>query len=88
MAACGNRERKETTDSSARVPDEQKFRLRLDEVNPGLRDPAAVIELIRMSGASFKADLVNVSGHDSIYRLDSALSALNLGIYTVDIGSC
>jgi len=39
MAACGNRERKDTTDSSARVTDEQKFRQRLEEVNPGLRDP-------------------------------------------------
>jgi hypothetical protein len=82
---CGNREKAETTDNSARVMDEHEFRQRLDQVNPGLSDPAAVIELIRMSGASFLDDLVNLSGPDAIYHLDSALSALNLGIYTVDI---
>jgi hypothetical protein len=44
-----------------------------------------VVELIRMTGASFHDDLVNTFDKDSVYLLDSVLSVMNLGIYTVDI---
>ncbi len=53
MTGCGNREKAETTDSSARVLDEHEFRQRLDQVNPGLRDPAAVIRAYQDIGSHF-----------------------------------
>jgi hypothetical protein len=83
MAACSSKE-KRAIDVTSKL-NEQEFRQRLELINPGLKDPASVIELIENSGAEFLENLVNTGGHDSIYLLDSALSALNLGIYTVDI---
>lgn len=85
LTACKNGGKGEAIHKPAVKLDAYEFRQRLDQINPGLRDPAAVIEMIRMSGASFRDDLVNAYGSDSIYLKDSALSALNLGIYTVDI---
>jgi hypothetical protein len=85
MTACRNREKEETAGSSSGEMHHQEFRRRLEQVNPGLRDPAAVIEMIRMTGANFQEDLVNTLDKNSIYLLDSVLSVMNLGIYTVDI---
>ncbi len=85
VTACRNREKGETAGGLSVEQNEHEFKRKLEQVNPGLRDPAAVIELIKMTGATFQDDLVNTLAHESIYLLDSALSALNLGIYTVDI---
>lgn len=85
FTGCRNREKGEGAHQLDRELDEHEFRQSLVQVNPGLRDPAAVIQLIRMTGASYRENLVNTSGPDSIYLLDTVLSALNLGIYTVDI---
>ncbi len=85
MTACRNREKGETSESPASKGTVHEFERQLELVNPGLRDPASVIEMISMTGATFQDDLVNTLAHDSIYLLDSAFSALNLGIYTVDI---
>jgi hypothetical protein len=85
IPGCRNMDKGETRSGSAGKLHEQEFRRRLEQVNPGLRDPAAVIELIKMTGAPFQDELVNRLANDSIYLLDSSLSALNLGIYTVDI---
>lgn len=72
-------------DSSASKLNTQQFERQLEQVNPGLRDPAAVVELIRMTGANFQENLVSTADKDTIYLFDSLLSAMNLGIYTVDI---
>ena len=85
MTGCRNQEKGETAESPLPKPDPREFMRELEQVNPGLRDPSAVIELIRKTGAGYMENLVNMRGLDSIYRLDSALSALNLGIYTVDL---
>ncbi len=85
ITACSSREK---GDSRKKISDklfEHEFQRRLDNINPGLQDPAMVITLIEMCGAEFLDDLVNTHEHDSLYLLDSALSALNLGVYTVDI---
>jgi len=86
--ACRNREKGETAETAgslASVLNEHEFKRELEQVNPGLRDPAAVVELIRMTGASFQENLVSTADKDTIYLFDSVLSAMNLGIYTVDI---
>lgn len=85
MASCLNQAKEKRAESAAGRLSEREFRRELEQINPGLRDPAAVIELIRKTGAGYREDLVNTLGMDSIYLLDTALSALNLGIYTVDI---
>jgi hypothetical protein len=88
MTGCRIREKGETVDTPGRLASEQnkhEFKRELEQVNPGLRDPAAVIELIRMTGATFQENLVNRLDRDSVYLLDSVLSVMNLGIYTVDI---
>jgi len=85
MTGCMNREKGETVGRLAGEPHKQEFRRILDQVNPGLRDPAAVIEMIKMTGATFQDDLVNTLDKNSVYLLDSVLSVMNLGIYTVDI---
>ena len=72
-------------DSSAGKPNMQEFERQLEQVNPGLRDPAAVVELIRITGASYQENLVNTLDKYRIYLFDSVLSAMNLGIYTVDV---
>lgn len=85
MTGCMNREKGETVGRLAGESHKQEFRRTLDQVNPGLRDPAAVIEMIKMTGATFQDDLVNTLDKNSVYLLDSVLSVMNLGIYTVDI---
>jgi len=85
LTACRNREKGETAGRLAGESHKQEFRRTLDQVNPGLRDPAAVIEMIKMTGATFQDDLVNTLDKNSVYLLDSVLSVMNLGIYTVDI---
>jgi hypothetical protein len=85
MTGCRHQETGETEGRLASEPNEHEFKRKLEEVNPGLRDPAAVIELIRMTGANFHDDLVNTLDRDNVYLLDSVLSIMNLGIYTVDI---
>lgn len=85
VAGCRNQEKGRTDVDPNSKLSHQEFRQRLDRVNPGLRDPAAVVEMIKMTGASFQDDLVNTLDKNSIYLLDSALSVMNLGIYTVDI---
>ncbi len=79
---------KEKPDSKKKLPEElypHEFMRRLETINPGLRDPASIIYLIEETGATFMDNLVNSGDSDPIYQLDSALSALNLGVYTVDI---
>ncbi len=83
MTACSSKE-KQDKEVSIKL-NEQEFRQKLELINPGLKDPASVIELIVNTGAEFLENIVNTEGQDSIYPLDSALSALNLGVYTVDI---
>jgi len=61
------------------------FRKKLEDINPGIKDPVAIIRLLEMTGADYIPDLINDSGLDSIYMGDSILSAANMGIYTVDI---
>lgn len=85
LTGCRHRENVETADSSAGKLHLLTFQQRLDQVNPGLRDPAAVVEMIKLTGASFQEDLINTFDKNSVYLLDSALSVMNLGIYTVDI---
>ena len=85
ITTCRNREKEGTVDSSAGKPNMQEFERQLEQVNPGLRDPAAVVELIRITGASYQENLVNTLDKYSIYLFDSVLSAMNLGIYTVDV---
>jgi len=88
MTGCRHRETGETSETAGRLAselNEHEFKLELEQVNPGLRDPAAVIELIRMTGANFQDNLVNTLDNDPVYLLDSVLSVMNLGIYTVDI---
>jgi len=88
MTGCRHREKGEIAETAGRSAGELhqlEFRQRLEQVNPGLRDPAAVVEMIKMTGASFQEDLVNTLDKNSIYLLDSVLSVMNLGIYTVDI---
>ncbi len=45
------------------------FRQRLDQVNPGLRDQAAVVEMIKMTGASFQQDLINTFDKNFLHQL-------------------
>jgi len=88
MTGCRHRETGETAETTGRLDselNEHEFNRELEQVNPGLRDPAAVIELIRMTGASFQDNLVNTLDNDPVYLLDSVLSVMNLGIYTVDV---
>jgi hypothetical protein len=84
--SCGSK--KEGESSATEEPGklyQHEFRRKLELINPGLRDPSAIISLLESTGAEFLPDLVNDAGLDSIYLQDSALAAVNLGIYTVDL---
>ncbi|HEC42354.1 MAG TPA: hypothetical protein ENI20_05950 [Bacteroides sp.] len=87
-SVCSCKNKRETESSTTKEPGkfyQHEFRRRLDAVNPGLKDPSAIISLLESTGAEFLPDLINNSGLDSIYLLDSAAAAVNLGIYTVDL---
>lgn len=88
--SCGNREKKASeTDKTIREEPgmlyRQEFLKRLEALNPGLRDPAGFVELLEYTGAEFIPELVNDTGYVAAYLKDSALSAMNMGIYTVDL---
>ena len=84
--SCGSKKEGEssTTEEPGKLY-QHEFRRKLELINPGLRDPSAIISLLESTGAEFLPDLVNDAGLDSIYLQDSALAAINLGIYTVDL---
>ena len=65
LTGCRIREKGETAGSSAGELHQREFRQTLEEVNPGLRDPASVIDLIRMTGATFQENLVNLISRPS-----------------------
>lgn len=85
LASCKSKKEQESTAQEPEKLQHVQFRRKLEIINPGLYDPAGVIQLIELSGAKFIPELINDWGMDSIYLSDSVLSAINLGIYTVDM---
>lgn len=85
LASCKSKNKQESAAQEPGKLYQHQFRRKLETINPGLNDPAGVIQLLELCGADFIPALINDSGMDSIYLTDSVLSAINLGIYTVDM---
>jgi hypothetical protein len=64
-------------------PDE--FAQKLENINPGLRDPSVVMVVLDMAGAEYIDGLVVPMENVDAYAKDPAQAALALGVYTVDI---
>ena len=64
-------------------PDE--FEQKLQNINPGLKDPSVVMVVLDMAGAEYIDGLVLPMENVDIYTQDLAQAALALGVYTVDI---
>jgi hypothetical protein len=64
-------------------PDE--FEQKLQNINPGLKDPSVVMVVLDMAGAEYIDGLVVPMENVDFYAQDQAQAALALGVYTVDI---
>ncbi len=90
LTACKNKKEpgfisKEAGSQDSGNSYQQQYLRMLEEINPGLKDPSAIVTLIEMTGAEFIPELVNNSGNDPQYLADSSRTAINLGVYTVDL---
>jgi hypothetical protein len=69
--------------AQAEGPDE--FEQKLERINPGLKDPSVVVEVLEMADAEYIDGLVVPMENVESYAKDQAQAALALGVYTVDI---
>jgi tetratricopeptide (TPR) repeat protein len=62
-----------------------EFEQKLQNINPGLKDPSIVMVVLDMAGAEYIDGLVVPMENVDVYAKDKAHAALALGVYTVDI---
>jgi hypothetical protein len=70
---------------SAQSDEPDEFAQKLENINPGLKDPSVVMVVLDMAGAEYIDGLVVPMENVDIYAKDQAHAALALGVYTVDI---
>ena len=70
---------------SAQSDEPDEFEQKLQNINPGLKDPSVVMVVLDMAGAEYIDGLVLPMENVDIYTQDLAQAALALGVYTVDI---
>jgi hypothetical protein len=70
---------------SAQSDEPDEFEQKLQNINPGLKDPSVVMVVLDMAGAEYIDGLVVPMENVDIYAQDPAQAALALGVYTVDI---
>lgn len=70
---------------SAQTVEPDEFEQKLENINPGLKDPSVVMVVLDMAGAEYIDGLVVPMENVDAYAKDQAQAALALGVYTVDI---
>jgi hypothetical protein len=70
---------------SAQSDEPDEFEQKLQNINPGLKDPSVVMVMLDMAGAEYIDGLVVPMENVDIYAQDPTSAALALGVYTVDI---
>jgi len=70
---------------SAQSDEPDEFEQKLQNINPGLKDPSIVMVVLDMAGAEYIDGLVVPMENVDYYAQDPAQAALTLGVYTVDI---
>ena len=70
---------------SAESDEPDEFEQKLQNINPGLKDPSIVMVVLDMAGAEYIDGLVVPMENVDIYAKDKTHAALALGVYTVDI---
>ena len=70
---------------SAQSEEPDEFEQKLENINPGLKDPSIVMVVLDMAGAEYIDGLVVPMENVDIYAKDKTHAALALGVYTVDI---
>jgi hypothetical protein len=70
---------------SAQSDEPDEFAQKLENINPGLKDPSVVMVVLDMAGAEYIDGLVVPMENVDAYAKDQAQAALALGVYTVDI---
>ncbi len=81
FTSCQQKTQQQKTASSA----EDEFIRKLENINPGLEDPAFVMAQLDMAGAEYIDGLVVPMENVDFYAKDQARAALALGVYMVDI---
>ena len=82
MSSC---QQKTGQQHAAQTEGPDEFEQRLKTINPGLKDPSVVVEVLDMAGAEYIDGLVVPMENVEFYAKDQAQAALALGVYTVDI---
>lgn len=70
---------------SAQSDEPDEFEQKLQDINPGLKDPSIVMVVLEMAGAEYIDGLVVPMENVDVYAKDKTHAALALGVYTVDI---
>jgi hypothetical protein len=70
---------------SAQSDEPDEFEQKLQNINPGLKDPSIVMVVLDMAGADYIEGLVVPMENVDVYARDETSAALALGVYTVDI---
>ncbi len=85
LSACGSSEKK-STDSDEFKEAEASLKATIEEVVYSIPSPTEIPYLIQQTGAEYNQNLINPRDKTDSYanRVDKA--ALNLGVYTADIG--
>lgn len=82
ISSCQQKTGKQT---SAQSDEPDEFEQKLQNINPGLKDPSIVMVVLDMAGAEYINGLVVPMENVDVYARNETSAALALGVYTVDI---
>jgi hypothetical protein len=85
MIALLSCQQKTGQQKAAQSDETDEFEQKLENINPGLKDPSVVMVLLDMAGAEYIDGLVVPMENVDYYAQDQTKAALALGVYTVDI---
>ena len=82
---CTSCQQKAGQQKTAQSAEPDEFEQKLENINPGLKDPSVVTVVLDMAGAEYIDGLVVPMENVDYYAQDKTQAALMLGVYTVDI---
>ena len=86
LSACGPSKDKKTDGSDEFEDAEKSLKKQLPDVVNNLPNPTEIPYLLYATGAEFNASLINDKSKAQQYGAKTEKAALNLGVYTADIG--
>lgn len=86
ISSCGGANKNESASSAEFEKAESEIKSKVENIIYQIPPPSEIPFIIQATGAKFNPDLVNPLGNAERYKTTNKVAALNLGIYTTDIG--